>query len=163
MKNLKYGTIFLCVFTLSGCFVSESKYQKSVEDLSSQIELLQSNLGTMQYIGLDPEITLSIKDVEFNPAEEYGSPTVKFKVNLKQTNIDFPLENYGINLYFSVLDANGNEVSTIAVSSDVEFGVLSLAEDKSMYSLKSSNLSGYKLKVKYFNWYPSLKLQIKES
>ena len=167
---IKIGRIvllFLLALSLSGCFVTDEKYQDAVMEISqlkNSLKELRENLGNYQYLTNDPKISFSIKDIKFQPPDStYGSPTVKFKASLKQTNADFPLTNYFIIITFSILDENNNEIEDLRVSSEIENGVLSLAEEITLYGLKQVKFVGYKLVAKEYRWSPIYKFTPSES
>lgn len=172
--KLHYGIILLLMtLALSGCFVSERQHQstveqlnsldtkneqlnKRVEDIESQIVNLTAGLGEYKYFALDPKISFSFSHVEFlKPESKYGSPRVKYSVDLLQTNDSFPLNTYTVNATLAVFDSLDNEVKTIFMSSDVVNGIDAVAENQSIYGLEAKNLTGYKLKVKSYIWFSS--------
>jgi len=150
---------------LTGCFVPEEKYaavDSELKNLKKEMGFLKASLGEFRYLGLDPGIEVIVTDVEFSPPEgKYSSPTVGFKSSLKQTNADFPLDSYSVNVTFSVLNSQGAEVYDFIVGSKVRNGVLALAETKSLYSLRERNYAGYKLVAKDYSWFPVRKLKPK--
>ena len=151
--------ILSTAFLLSGCIVSEEEHRKLAEELDrvkQELSLTQQTLGQFRYMALDPELEFSLSDEEFSEADsEYSSPIVKFKASLRQTNNEFPLDNYEILIDFSVLGQNDKEISEFPVNSTVKNGVLALAEENSLYDLKNTSLEGLKLAVKDYAWYPT--------
>ena len=151
--------ILSIAFLLSGCIVSEEEHRKLAEELDrvkQELSLTQQALGQFRYMALDPELEFSLSDEEFSEADsEYSSPIVKFKASLRQTNNEFPLDNYEILIDFSVLGQNDKEISEFTVNSTVKNGVLALAEENSLYDLKNTSLEGLKLAVKDYAWYPT--------
>jgi len=151
--------ILSIAFLLSGCIVSEEEHRKLAEELDrvkQELSLTQQTLGQFRYMALDPELEFSLSDEEFSEADsEYSSPIVKFKASLRQTNNEFPLDNYEILIDFSVLGQNDKEISEFPVNSTVKNGVLALAEENSLYDLKNTSLEGLKLAVKDYAWYPT--------
>ena len=159
MKTIfKLCVISVLLLSLIGCFVPEEKFNKSVseiEKLKVEITELKNTLGEFQYLAMNPEIQFIIKDVEFiSPKNEYDNISVKFKVSLKQNNKKFPLSNYQIWIFFAVLDENNNELNTFMIDSEVENGVLALAEDETLFGLKDVKISGCKIIVKEYIWNP---------
>ena len=167
MKKTNTIIIGLITILLSGRIVPEEDYRNTVKELGSlkeEVTELRTALGEFQYASMEPQIKCSIKDVEFSPSENsYSSPVVKFKASLKQTNEKFPIENYSIVLHFSVLDENDNEIEDITIYSEIENGVLSLAEEESIYGLRKYNFEGHKLVVKNYEWYPTRKYLFRQS
>jgi len=158
MKTTTLLLLCLSALSLQGCYVSEEKHAAVIDqlnDLKQEIKSVKSELGDFRYQSLDPKIKFSIKDVEFLKPERYSaSPSVKFKASLKQTNPSFPLDHYSINVTLSVLDETGNAIHDVGVYSEVENGVLSLAEEESLYGLNTRDTSGYTLSVKSYEWFP---------
>ncbi|WP_143063091.1 hypothetical protein [Halopseudomonas bauzanensis] len=159
MKSVLSVGVLGTALLLSGCIVSEEEHRKLEEKLDmvqQELRSTQQALGQFRYMALDPELEFSLSDQEFSDADnKYSSPTVKFKANLRQTNNDFPLDNYEILIGFSVLANNDQEISEFTVNSTVKNGVLALAEEKSLYSLKNRSLEGLRLTVKDYAWYPT--------
>ena len=118
MKRIgEIALLSLMMLSLGGCFVSDEKYQETVTELNhvkSVLTELRENLGAFQYMANDPKISFSIKDVEFmSPDGTYGSPSVKFRASLKQTNANFPLTNYSILITLSVLDESNVKIQIV--------------------------------------------------
>lgn len=158
---LRVTLITAAALTLSGCFVSEQKHAntaKEVENLKAELQYIKSSIGDFLFLGLDPELEMSISDVSFTPPEtKYSSVEVKFRSNLKQTNDEFPLQNYYVSITYAVLNDNGNEIGDFTFESKMENGVLALAEEQVVYGLKAFDTEGFKLAAKSYNWYPAQK------
>lgn len=146
--------IFFLLLVILGCTSGD------LDSVKNELEELKKNLGDIQYMAMDPFVSFSIKDVEFLPANNsYGSPSVKYRLNLKQNNKDFPLSNYTIRIVVSILNETDTEVNTFSVVSNVENGVLSLAEEEILYSFKKTNFDGLKLAIKNYSWNPIIDFQ----
>lgn len=158
MKSMLFFGVLSTALLVSGCVVSEEDHRKLAEELDAvkqDLRSTQQGLGQFRYMALDPELVFSLSDVEFTePDGKYDVPKVTFKASLRQTNDDFPLDNYDIVIQFSVLGENGQEISEFPIRSIVENGVLALAEDHKIYGLKSNSVDEFKLAVKDYAWYP---------
>lgn len=165
MKLLKTVALISLSITLSGCFATKEDFESAeleIRSLKAELESLKSNLGDQQFMALDPKLSFTISDVIFEPSDsKYDRPNVKFKCSLKQTNKSFPLENYHLEIVFSLLDANGNEIEEVLVFSELSNGVLALAEDQTLYDVNRNreDFDGYKLVTKYYSWYPVIKFE----
>jgi len=151
--------ILSTAFLLSGCIVTEEQHRELADELDhvkQELSSTQQALGQFRYMALDPELEFSLSDEEFSEADsKYSSPSVKFKASLRQTNSEFPLNNYTILIDFSVLGQNDKEIDKFTVNSTVKNGVLALAEENSLYDLENKSLEGLRLAVKDYAWYPT--------
>lgn len=158
MKSVLSLGVLSTVLLVSGCVVSEEDHRELAEELDAvkqELRSTQQYLGQFRYMALDPALDFSLSDVEFiNPDGKYDTPKVKFKASLRQTNGDFPLDNYDLLVEFSVLGQNGQEIKEFAIKSTVENGVLALAEDHKLYGFRSKSVDGLTLAVKAYSWYP---------
>ena len=54
----------------------------------------------------------------------------------------------------AILDDSGNEVSDFSFNAEIVNGVDAIANIDKAYSLKARDTSGFKIKVKQYDWYP---------
>ena len=142
--------IFFLILLASACTSDE------LDSIKNELNELKKGLGNIQYMAIDPQISFSIKDVEFLPPDSiYGSPSVKYRLNLKQNNNNFPLSEYKIHIIISILDTNGSEIDSFSVISETENGVLSIAEEETLFGFKKNNFDGLNLAIKNYSWNPN--------
>tara|TARA_Y100001968_G_C19345538_1_gene711846 strand:- start:123 stop:614 length:492 start_codon:yes stop_codon:yes gene_type:complete len=153
------------VLGLNGCFVSQDEHKAVEARLSAmkdeleaqkkEIKQLANALGDFQYQAIDPEISFSFNNVEISPPDSnYGSVTVKYSADLKQNNSDFVPNHYSVYVDVAILDDSGNEVSDFSFNAEIVNGVDAIANIDKAYSLKARDTSGFKIKVKQYDWYP---------
>lgn len=141
-------------FLISGCPLDDLKRAKTVQ---AELDDLKRSLGTFQYVGEDPKLEFDIAEFEVHEAtSKYGSPNAKYRLNMKQHNIDLPLKNYNVNVFIQVLSKDFTKVAEFVVITEVTNGVASTSDIKTLYGLKKAvNLSTLTAHVKKYYWYPN--------
>lgn len=123
---------------------------------------LRDDLGPYQYLGLDPQLSFVVQKSEFSPPEDkYSLTALNYTINIKQNDKSFPLHKYSIIVVGSIQDSNGSEIDTMLISREVENGVLSVSDIAKFYGSKvrklpAAQISQLKLKMKSYNWRPSV-------
>lgn len=151
MKKTSVSCIILGCLLVTGCIAQKS----DVDELKNQIADLRQSLGDYQYLALNPMLEISVIDFKFKPPKDsYSGIQLSFNSSVKQTNPHFLPQDYRVDIEFSILNDNNNEVGSIHLSSQVKNGVLALAEDKEVYGVKAIDISGFKVVPKQYYWYP---------
>ncbi len=119
---------------------------------------MKRNLGAFQYVGLDPELSFSLATVEFTPGEnEYAGPKLRYTVNIKQNNQQFPVKKYLVLATADIVDSQGNKRGHITLNGTVENGVLSVSDVESVFGLKvrdQADMSSLKVQISSYTWLP---------
>lgn len=149
MKAIAAGAVIAAAVT-SGCNVATG---------SADLVELKRGLGPVQYIALDPQLSFTVQNAQFEPPEDrVDSPTMRYTVNIKQHNSTFPLVEYNITAYGSVIDPAGNTVDDIYFAGRVENGVLSVAGVDEMYGadalVTAQTAPALRLRVDRYDWAP---------
>lgn len=150
------GSSFYFSITHKG-YVSENKFQQTVAELNQlkvEIENLKANLRDWQYMGIDPMISVTISDIEFKQPESYDGPKIKFKINIKQTNANFPLKKYYARIDLGVYDPSNYKVTSVDMLAEMENGVSATADEYELYGKKIYDFGGYTIKPTGVIWYP---------
>lgn len=126
---------------------------------NAELAELKRTLGDVQYISLDPQLSMTVQQATFEPAETRAdSPTAKYTITIKQNNQAFPLAVYNINGSASVVDGNGNVIDTITFFGRVENGVLSIAGVDEMYGsdrlVTPMTAPSLRLRIDRYDWSP---------
>lgn len=157
MRRIRNTILVLAIGVLTSCFVQEDQYMQTVEELESvknELALLKSNLGEFQYQATDPMLEINVRDIEFDEGGVIYSPSAKYRLSIRQTNEDFPLSNYAISIRLLLRDQNDNEIDDFSLFSEIENGVLSLAEEQSFIGLDVYEFAGFDIVAESYNWYP---------
>lgn len=127
---------------------------------SPEIEKIRINLGPYQYIGIDPQLSFNISEFETKaPDGAYSATKVKYTINIKQNNPDFPLNKYEVAVRANILDSQGSKRSNIVARGTVENGVLSVSNVEELYGLKAkdeADLKSLKMQIESYGWSPAV-------
>ncbi len=143
--------VFFCNFVIS-CSKS-----KEIDKLKNELAELKRGIGDFQYRALDPQISFNISAEEFKKEDSYNVE-LKYTINLRQNNTTFPVKKYNVAFSVDIEDNLGNKRDNMQLFGIIENGSLSLSDITTLYAWKwdktEQELSGFKLKVKTYDWWP---------
>lgn len=147
------GIVTVCMFAalLSACPFNGNDVSK-----------LRHDLGSFQYIGLNPQLSFVVQKADFQPSLAKDShATLTYTVSIKQNNKSFPLNEYLVMADASIQDAEGHEIDRFLIKGKVVDGVLSTSDVNKFYYSKVNDLPAeqvtlLRLKVKSYQWHPDI-------
>ncbi len=159
MKHVAKGLLLmLSAPVLLGCVVTEEEHQKTRDELATvtdDLNNLKESLNNFQYLGLDPQLTVRLSEVEFKkPSTSYQSAEVSFKALVKATQTSFPINRYNARIRIEVRDPQGTVRDSLYIAAVMEDSIAALAEKQSLYRLDERNFSGFMLVPVDYSWYP---------
>ena len=154
-SHLAIGISFTLITILVGCSTPDASR------LEKELEQMRENLGDFQYQGVDPQLSVSISDVEWTfdkgSIVALDSYYVNYQIAFKQNNKTFPLSKYSVSCKLSVKSPKGKTVETVFVSGMIENGVLTFREEGQRLFLpedSTDDFYDYVLEAESYNWYP---------
>jgi hypothetical protein len=124
---------------------------------SSEIEKIRSNLGPFQYMGVDPQLSFNIVKFEAEAPDDAFSPEIKYTINIKQNNPDFPLNEYEVFVTADIVDRQGSKRDQIVAIGNVENGALSISNVETLYGVNvkdEAELKSLRMQIESYFWVP---------
>ena len=144
--------LFLTSTLVSGC--AKKEIENNVIALANKVEILENQLGNYKYVGLKPQIKVTILKQEFEEATtSYGSPEYYLSGVVRREE-EFPLNRIGLTIGY-VLTFNENHKHEGIIHVDMKGD--STAFETSAYMSEIPNILKNvtpKIEVTETNWWP---------
>ena len=133
------------------------KINAELKAVTSDLAALNASLNGYKYIGVDPQLSIQLNNIEFYPSTgKYASPEVSLSLNIKQHNDQLPLKEYQVYVTIEALGENGKSAGEFYVDTPVINGLAAVTAKEKVYSDTAKALVTPSFRVKSYYWEPEL-------